>query len=179
MEDHIREFLGLADLVQSTVDSDASWESKYNLIFSDECSRVIFANGPLPDYYDPDMNYEDDVRAFAEAVKRKADEYRKALGFGQNEEGLFARRVQMPTPQTEQAVLDIQASLTRLGGDPREHGLILGAVSLLSAYIWARHNEVEAEAKARKDGLTATLTIDPDCLCEEHGVLLCLECSEW
>jgi len=40
-------------------ESDLDWQTKYDLIFSDDIScKVRF------EYYDPDMGYEDDVRAF-------------------------------------------------------------------------------------------------------------------
>lgn len=46
--------------------SDLDWEEKYNLIFSDDMScKVKF------EWYDPDMDYEDDVRAWMDGF----DEY--------------------------------------------------------------------------------------------------------
>jgi hypothetical protein len=40
-------------------ESNLSWKDKYDLIFSDEISqRVDF------EWYDPDMDYEDDAHAF-------------------------------------------------------------------------------------------------------------------
>jgi len=50
------------------VASDLDWKEKYDMIFSDEISmKVQF------DYYDPDMDYEDDVLAFMNGF----DEYMK------------------------------------------------------------------------------------------------------
>lgn len=65
-------FIRLSDELQVVLDSDEEWEVKYDIVFSDHYSKRIFVLG-LPDYYDPDMGYEDDVRAFISAVKRKAD----------------------------------------------------------------------------------------------------------
>ncbi len=44
--------------------SDLPWNEKYNMIFSDEVSGQFSL-----DYYDPDMDYEDDVRAFMSALE--------------------------------------------------------------------------------------------------------------
>lgn len=47
---------------------DASWEDKYNAIFSKELSRVFFDTFPSFDYYDPDTSYQEDVCEFVWAV---------------------------------------------------------------------------------------------------------------
>lgn len=61
----------LADLVafvnQTFQSSTLSWEAKYNMIFSDHVSKRIFELLPF-DYYDPDMDYQDDVTAFVQAL---------------------------------------------------------------------------------------------------------------
>jgi hypothetical protein len=45
--------------------SNLDWEVKYNLIFSDDMSmKVKF------DWYDPDMDYEDDVMAWMDGFDR-------------------------------------------------------------------------------------------------------------
>lgn len=49
---------------EKIVDSDLSWSKKYDMIFSDEISAKFKL-----DYYDPDMDYEDDVRAFMKALE--------------------------------------------------------------------------------------------------------------
>lgn len=47
------------------VDSEElTWEKKYDLIFSNEISDQFDL-----DYYDPDCDYEDDVRAFMNALE--------------------------------------------------------------------------------------------------------------
>lgn len=43
---------------------ELTWEEKYDLIFSDEISLKVKLN-----YYDPDMGYEDDIRAFMNAFE--------------------------------------------------------------------------------------------------------------
>jgi hypothetical protein len=43
------------------LDCELDWMEKYDMIFSDDMSgKVRF------DYYDPDMDYEDDVRAWVD-----------------------------------------------------------------------------------------------------------------
>jgi ATP:corrinoid adenosyltransferase len=45
--------------------SDLDWETKYNLIFSDDMSmKVKF------DWFDPDMDYQDDVMAWIDGFDR-------------------------------------------------------------------------------------------------------------
>jgi hypothetical protein len=48
------------------VDSDMSWEDKYDAIFSDRISKRVFSLLHL-DYCDPDTTYEEDVMAFVDA----------------------------------------------------------------------------------------------------------------
>jgi hypothetical protein len=75
-------FVALAERAKRIADSDTSWETKYELIFATgmpSLSRSIRETGHIPDYYDPDTSYEDDVRAFVDAVTAKADDLRKAL----------------------------------------------------------------------------------------------------
>lgn len=52
-------------------DSNLPWDTKYDLIFSENISRKIFSLVRL-DYYDPDTTYEEDVKAFISALKEKA-----------------------------------------------------------------------------------------------------------
>ena len=78
-----REFVRLADQALAIRNSDASWETKYNLIFSNEISRAIQDTGIEFDYCDPDTTYEEDVRAFVDAVEARAVEVRKACDDGE------------------------------------------------------------------------------------------------
>lgn len=50
---------------QRIVDSDLSWEKKYDMIFSEDISRKVSF-----DWYDPDCGYEEDVRGFMEGFDR-------------------------------------------------------------------------------------------------------------
>lgn len=43
--------------------SDLDWSEKYDMIFSEDISRKFNF-----DWYDPDCDYEDDVRAFMSAL---------------------------------------------------------------------------------------------------------------
>ena len=49
---------------KTIVESDMSWESKYDLIFSEEISRKFSSIARGFDYYDPDTTYEEDVMAW-------------------------------------------------------------------------------------------------------------------
>jgi hypothetical protein len=57
---------------------DDPWQHAYDSIFCDDVSRRIGAifeeMGVYFDYYDPDMDYDDDVLAFYNAVKDKLEE---------------------------------------------------------------------------------------------------------
>lgn len=57
--------------------SEASWETKYELIFSDAISERVFQEIQL-DYCDPDTSYEEDVTAFINAFNQKMEEILKA-----------------------------------------------------------------------------------------------------
>lgn len=57
--------------------SEASWEAKYDLIFSDAISEKVFREIHL-DYCDPDTSYEEDVTAFINAFNQKMEDILKA-----------------------------------------------------------------------------------------------------
>ena len=68
------EFLTLARITSRIFHMDSlTWGQKYDLIFSPEISQTIHELVHL-DYYDPDMDYEDDVRAFVDVVAEKRSE---------------------------------------------------------------------------------------------------------
>ena len=68
----LKEFLSLVDEANEIFDSNLPWDTKYDLIFSDDISIRIFNLVDLSEYYDPDTSYEADVTAFIEALNRKA-----------------------------------------------------------------------------------------------------------
>jgi hypothetical protein len=74
-----REFIQLAYEVDRICDSMASWETKYDMVFSDEVSNRMHELVTF-DYYDPDTTYEEDVRAFRNAVMEKARELEIVIG---------------------------------------------------------------------------------------------------
>lgn len=74
-----QDFIALADKAVAICDSDASWETKFDLIFSAEISQAIFETRVKFDYYDPDTSYQEDVITYVSAVKAKADEIRNCL----------------------------------------------------------------------------------------------------
>lgn len=68
----------LSQMATSIVASEASWETKYEIIFNDISNAVEEADSRI-EYYDPDSSYEDDVRAFVSALSDRANEYRELL----------------------------------------------------------------------------------------------------
>lgn len=56
--------------VNQIFNSDLSWEVKFELIFSENIADQIYSIIQL-DYYDPDTSYEEDVRAFVNALNEK------------------------------------------------------------------------------------------------------------
>jgi hypothetical protein len=56
------------------MESDASWEVKYQLIFSPEISRKVHRLISL-DYYNPDTSYQEDVTAWWDAFCDALGEY--------------------------------------------------------------------------------------------------------
>ena len=77
--DRFKKFIELADRAVAICDSDASWETKYDMIFSPEISRAISETNIDLDYYDPDTTCQEDVVSYVLAVKAKADDIRLAL----------------------------------------------------------------------------------------------------
>lgn len=57
------------DYIQKIYYSDLSWEAKFDLIFSPQGSQKFCKLARSFDWYDPDMDYEDDVSAFFYAAK--------------------------------------------------------------------------------------------------------------
>jgi hypothetical protein len=78
--DNIRNFVTLARQAERiTALEDVSWETKYGCIFSVDISQKILETGLTPDYYDPDGSYEDDIKAYVQAIIARAEEYEKIL----------------------------------------------------------------------------------------------------
>ena len=49
---------------EGIIESDMSWEAKYDLIFSPDIYQNVRKLARGFDYYDPDTTYEEDVMAF-------------------------------------------------------------------------------------------------------------------
>jgi adenosine deaminase len=79
MFEKAKKFIRLADAAKAVCDSDADWETKYDLIFSEEISVAVRATGVSFDPCDPDTSYQEDVLAYVEALVDKANELRKAF----------------------------------------------------------------------------------------------------
>lgn len=60
-------------IYEGSITYKMSWRVTYNEIFSKEISRKVFNLIDL-DYVDPDMDYEDDVRAFMNAFDSYMEE---------------------------------------------------------------------------------------------------------
>jgi hypothetical protein len=77
--DKITRYLTLADEVFRIADSNASAETKYDLIFSNALSHALAEMFQI-DYYDPDTSYEEDVAAYVAALDAKCSELRQIVG---------------------------------------------------------------------------------------------------
>jgi hypothetical protein len=75
MRERLDTYLAIVADATAILESEATWEMKYNLIFSDEVSTRANALFTL-DYYDPDTTYEEDVTAWVRAAEEKAEEVR-------------------------------------------------------------------------------------------------------
>jgi hypothetical protein len=76
--DRIRRYLDLYEEAKTIYESDAEWETKFDLIFSDHISKPMNKLFRL-DYYDPDTTYKEDVTAWFWAATDKADDLRKIV----------------------------------------------------------------------------------------------------
>ena len=121
----------LQKIVQMS-ESTVSWRDKYSQVFSDAGSRRIYAlfkdlNLDFS-YYDPNLDYEDDVRAFVNALERRIDELQpmldalsssdlpelKAVDGGQWIAVYFASPPRMAVADTEEAAIEaVQAGYVR------------------------------------------------------------------
>ena len=69
------------DDITEVYESEASWESKFDRIFSGGLCKRFRELAPRFSWYDPDASYEDDVRAFYWAAEEyiTAKEYVESL----------------------------------------------------------------------------------------------------
>jgi maltooligosyltrehalose synthase len=79
MKEKILRFIMLTNQARHIMNSGADWSTKFDLIFSDDiCIAITNLNIPF-DWNDPDSGYEDDVRAFVNAITDKSRELMKVL----------------------------------------------------------------------------------------------------
>lgn len=84
----IQSLISNAEGMDATNDNGGQdpWEVAYDLVFSDTISRQVHstlrAMNQSLDYYDPDTSYEEDVRAFADAVSSKFSVLERLLDNG-------------------------------------------------------------------------------------------------
>ena len=72
------EFIRVAARAERIFLSPASWETKFELIF--DLLPLMEEAGCVPSWTNPDISYEEDVRAFMGAVMSKRDQLCLALG---------------------------------------------------------------------------------------------------
>jgi hypothetical protein len=75
----IKKFIRLTKLAQAIQDSEADWQTKFELIFSDEISGQLIETKIEHPWTDPDHTEQTDVMAFVEAISKKAMELEKVL----------------------------------------------------------------------------------------------------
>lgn len=75
----VEKFFEIFEHIQRIVDSPIEWSTKYDLVFSEAVSESIKETGIRIDWSDPDMDYEDDVRAYFGALEEKANELKHLL----------------------------------------------------------------------------------------------------
>lgn len=68
-------------LVKCAYNNKISWHDTYNIVFSDDVSKVIFERFDDFDYYDPDADYSDDVCAFVNSFVEYANDMNDKQGF--------------------------------------------------------------------------------------------------
>lgn len=78
-DDIIDELASLRGRAVRILESDASWETKFCLIFSDDLILRVRYLDPQFSYYDPDTTYEDDTTAFVRAFQERVDDLQKAV----------------------------------------------------------------------------------------------------
>lgn len=65
----LKKIIKKIDKVLEIRDSNLNWETKYDVIFNMGLWEKMRASGyALMDWYDPDTTYEEDVRAYCEAL---------------------------------------------------------------------------------------------------------------
>lgn len=77
LDDLITKFLYIADQADRVVAADIPWKTKFSFVFSDAIAGAVRDIGIQVDWYDPDTSYEEDVMAYVNALREKADELRK------------------------------------------------------------------------------------------------------
>lgn len=76
----MKAYIDTVDEAKIIMDSEASDETKYNLLFGSIQDSLKETGLGIPEYCDPDAGYDDDAKAFFDAISSRADEFRKVLG---------------------------------------------------------------------------------------------------
>lgn len=75
----LKRFIQLVDTAKLIAKSAVSWETKYDLIFSEEISRTIKRLLITVDWTNPAGSYEEDVLSYVMALSEKAKELQLVL----------------------------------------------------------------------------------------------------
>ena len=72
--------------------SDAHWETVYESVFgtSRDVYSALRALNTRLEYYDPDTSYEEDVRAYVEALREKVEHLEAIIGDAPLTQGRFS-----------------------------------------------------------------------------------------
>ena len=73
----VQRFIELEKQILKIFNSEAFWKTKYDLIFAINKEIVEIKMGF--EWCDPDCDYEDDVRAYVQAIKKKVEDYNKII----------------------------------------------------------------------------------------------------
>lgn len=66
------------NILYDVEDGALTWKDAYHAIFSNKIAFKIWKTGCMPDYYDPDESYEEDVLAFYDAAYSKMIEIKQS-----------------------------------------------------------------------------------------------------
>ena len=88
-----REYVRLVDRMREVRDAaqegSLSWSDAFEFVFSKGYSSRLKEMNMYPDYCDPDMDYEDDVKAFVSALDEKYDSSKQLLKLIDNYEDII------------------------------------------------------------------------------------------
>lgn len=118
-----------------TLESNADWKQKYDYIFALQIPKLAEQyNLAFPDYYDPDIDYEDDIRAFMNAVEE----------FATNHPEIFTNP---PLVEWQPLVAQHQSLVSLIKGVDRRKDTKETATQLATEFLQAMDNDSEFKRK--------------------------------